>query len=143
MPHTDAVTQNLFAQSRDRSVLFLDLDGVVQTPALEHWLDMEHCDGLRAVLRAQSDLVVVVTSTHREGRALDSVRSLFPPDIGARVVGVTDVTALGRAPGGRQREILSWLSVHPEMSTWVAVDDEAHLYCEVCPWLVLTNKWVG
>lgn len=126
-----------------RPVLFLDFDGVVQTPALSDWLDMEHCGGLRTLLSAVPELDVVVTSTHREGRALESVRALLPEDIAPRVTGATPVTPMGRADGGRQAEIETWLELNGGHRLWVAVDDETHLYRPGCPTLVSTNKYIG
>lgn len=124
-------------------VLFLDFDGVVQTPALDDWQEMEHCEGLRALLASIPELEVVITSTHREGRNLPTLRALLPQDIAPRVVGATPVTALGRADGGRQAEIEAWLQERAAAATWAAVDDERHLYAPDCPGLVLTNKYVG
>lgn len=124
-------------------ILFLDFDGVVQTPALTHWQEMEHCQGLRDLLQAIPELEVVVTSTHRDGRDLAGVRALLPDDIALRVVGATPVTPLGRADGGRQDEIEAWLQELGGPATWAAVDDEKHLYDPGCAHLVLTNKFLG
>lgn len=126
-----------------RVLLFLDFDGVVQTPALADWQEMEHCQGLRTLLKSIPQLEVVVTSTHREGRDLNSLRALLPEDIAPRVVGATPVTPLGRADGGRQAEIEAWLQELGAPATWAAVDDEKRLYRLGCHGLVLTNKYVG
>lgn len=125
------------------AVLFLDFDGVLQTPELEGWRDMEHCAGLIACLETYPHVAVVVVSTHREGRSVSALQLLLPREVGAHVIGSTSVFPLGRAKGGRQAEIEAWLSLHPEVQTWVAVDDEPDLYRANCPWLVLTHKWVG
>lgn len=126
-----------------RAILFLDFDGVVQTPALADWREMEHCQGLWGLLQALPELQIVVTSTHREGRDLSSLRAMLPDGIAPRVVGATRVTPLGRADGGRQAEIEAWLLELGRAATWVAVDDENHLYRPNCRNLVLTNKYVG
>lgn len=126
-----------------RQVLFLDWDGVLQTPALDGWLEMEHCERLRELLATLPRLELVVVSTHREGRTLSDLQRLLPQDIGPRVVAATPVTALGRADGGRQAEIEAWLAALDGPVVWAAVDDEAFLYAPGCPRLVLTSKWVG
>ena len=125
------------------AVLFLDFDGVLQTPALDDWREMEHCALLEALLMEFPELNVVVTSTHRELRTVADVQGLLPDAVGRRVVGLTDVPAMGRANGGRQAEIEAWLRSHPSVQRWVAVDDERRLYREGCPWLVLTHPYVG
>lgn len=124
-------------------VIFLDFDGVLQTPALGHWIEMEHTDALEQLVAAFPELGIVVTSTHREGRSLAELRLLLPESLRSNVIGATEVTALGRAAGGRQREIEQWLQAHPWVTAWVAVDDEQALFRETCDWLVLTHKWIG
>ena len=125
------------------AILFLDFDGVLQTPAVEDWQEMEHCALLEMLLGELPVLMLVVTSTHREGRSLIDVQRLLPDAVARRVVGVTEVSPKGRADGGRQAEIEAWLRDHPAVTCWVAVDDESHLYAARCPWLVLTHPWVG
>lgn len=124
-------------------VIFLDFDGVLQTPALGHWIEMEHTNSLEELVAAFPELGIVVTSTHREGRSLAELKLLLPESLRSNVIGATEVTALGRASGGRQREIEQWLQVHPWATAWVAVDDELALFRDNCDWLVLTHKWIG
>ncbi len=137
------MTTHPVPEQNGEPILFLDLDGVLQTPALVDWREMEHCDGLRQLLRMCPKLQIVLTSTHREGRDLAGLRALFPADIAVRVIGATAVTAMGRSRGGRQAEIEMWLDAHPCARLWAAVDDEAYLYLPACPWLVVTSKWLG
>lgn len=124
-------------------VLFLDFDGVLQTPALDDWEEMAHCHGLLALLQAIPELGVVVTSSHREGRNLAGIRRLLPPSIARRVIGSTPLTPGCRAHGGRQAEIEAWLAAHPAVERYAAVDDEARLYAQGCSWLVLTHPLIG
>jgi hypothetical protein len=126
------------------SILFLDFDGVLQTPSLEGWEEMEHCDGLMAALATVPKLRIVVTSTHREDKSVSDVARMLPPFAAQRVAGVTPVTSLGRARGGRQAEIEAWLRRNSGIAgQYVAVDDEPHLYEPGCPWLVRTRPLVG
>ncbi len=124
-------------------LLFLDFDGVLQTPAWADWREMALCSELEQLLRELPSLRVVVTSTHREGRTLEGIRAMLPHAVAAKVVGTTPVQATGRADGGRQIEIETWLSAHPDVTQWVAVDDEARLYTRGCAWLVQTSKYEG
>lgn len=133
----------LKASSAFEELLFLDFDGVLQTPALADWQEMEFIHELEDILQIRPELFVVVVSTHREDKSLEEVKALLPASVASRVVGVTPVRADGRADGGRQREIEDWLSAHPGCSTWVAVDDDARLYEQGCPWLVPTHAWIG
>ena len=125
------------------SVLFLDFDGVLQTPALDDWKNMELCGELLALLVEMPELQLVVSSSHREGRDLEGVRRLLPAAAASRVVGLTPVSPRCRARGGRQAEIEQWLSAHPQVARHAAIDDEAHLFDSSCPWLVLTSPYVG
>lgn len=124
-------------------VLFLDFDGVLQTPGVEGWQEMEHCEGLQALLNLRPSLHVVVASSHREGRTVADVRLMLHPAIAQRVIDVTPVLPLGRANGGRQVEIETWLAQHPSVTKWASVDDEAFLYSRNCDWLVRTHPHVG
>ncbi len=125
------------------AVLFLDFDGVLQTPALAEWQEMEHCSELATLLERLPRLSLVVTSTPREGKSLVDLRHMLPQAIAPRVIGATPVSALGRASGGRQAEIEAWLTDHKEVVQWAAVDDEPHLYGQDCPWLVATHPCIG
>lgn len=124
-------------------VLFLDFDGVLQTPGVEGWREMEHCEGLEALLNLRPSLHVVVASSHREGRTVADVRLMLHPAIAHRVMDVTPVLPLGRANGGRQLEIEAWLAQHPSVTKWASVDDEAFLYSQNCDWLVRTHPRIG
>ena len=129
--------------SASPSVLFLDVDGVLQTPAADDWKEMEHCEGLIAVLSQLPQLSIVVISNYSGEGTLDSVRQHFPEEISQRIIDITPVTALSQARKGRQVEIELWLDHHPDVKNWVAVDDEKFLYKDYCPWLVMTHKWLG
>lgn len=124
-------------------VLFLDFDGVLQTPALPHWREMELADRLEKLLDQLPDLRVVVSSTHREGRTVADMNYVLPPRVAHRVIGLTPLLPMGRSNGGRQLEIESWLLAHPKVTAWAAVDDEEWLYRPDCPWLVTTHPLVG
>lgn len=139
---TLALSSPLLAHTNPE-VLFLDFDGVLQTPKRRQWREMEHCEGLFLLLEQRPQLGVVVTSTHREGKSNADVALMLPDKVAQRVVGATPVLPVGRARGGRQLEIELWLASHPDVSRWVAVDDESFLFSDDCPWLVRTDAMQG
>jgi hypothetical protein len=71
-------------------ILFLDVDGVLH-PHVEYdaTLLLVHRPALEAVLRACSDVEIVISSTWRINRTLAELRALFSDDIAPRVIGVT------------------------------------------------------
>lgn len=124
--------------------LFLDIDGVLQTPALGDFIEMEHLPTLEDWLRTHPRVKVVLCSSHREGTELATIRSWFSQDLASRVVGATPMTALTRSRGGRKAEIEAWLRDNAMPgSAWVALDDEPLLYGERCPRLVCVHPWTG
>ena len=125
------------------AVIALDIDGVLQTPALQDWQEMEHAGPLMEILEEMPHLGVLISATDRETSSAEDIVASLPDAIARRVVGVTDVTKGGRANGGRQVEIDAWLARHPHVKTVVAVDDEAFLFDERCQYLVQTFKWMG
>jgi hypothetical protein len=125
------------------AVVALDIDGVVQTPALQDWQEMEHAGPLIEILEEMPHVGILISATDRETSSPADIVAMLPEKIASRVVGMTDVTKDGRANGGRQAEIEAWLARHPHIETVVAVDDEAFLFDERCSYLVQTFKWMG
>ncbi len=124
--------------------LFLDIDGVLQTPSLGDFIEMEHEGTLAAWLLEQPNVSVVLTSSHREGLTLEQLKARFSPAVAQRIVGMTAQSPLGRAYGGRQREIEAWMKTAPVPNApWVAVDDEPLLFDQPCGRLVHTHPWTG
>lgn len=70
------------------------------------------------------DLRIVVSSTWREIYPVERLRSFFSPDLRARVIGSTPVLDDYDSDYGRFEEIRSWLSKHPGVSRWAALDDD-------------------
>lgn len=131
-------------------VLFLDFDGVLH-PAVcyDAALLLSKLPLLEGVLRRRPNVDVVVSSTWRETRALDELRSLFSADIAARVVGVTphwrdiqDEATYGTYV--RQAEIEVWLrDAGRAWEQWLAIDDQRHLFRPFCKNLFRTNPASG
>lgn len=110
----------------DCVVLFLDFDGVLhprggatagkrfsKIPLLESLLrepGLEH-------------VVIVIASTWREAYSLKSLTSVFSDDIRPRIIDTTPILNEFVSDYLRYREIREWLSSHPEVSRWAALDD--------------------
>ena len=108
------------------AILFLDFDGVlhpvgvhatgvpfVRLPLLEAMLREPRCAAIR----------IVVSSTWREAYSLTRLRSVFAPDLRARVIDITPTLDDYDGPHARCFEIQAWLVLHPEIERYVALDD--------------------
>ncbi|WP_430962678.1 HAD domain-containing protein [Pseudomonas koreensis] len=114
-------------------IIFLDIDGVLHPlfprrdrPPSESE-PLAYLPRFSAVLRDFPSTKVVISSTWRVRRTLDELRSLFPQDLQAQIIGATPSFPDSRRPGGREAEAMSWLDSHPEHKSWIALDD-----CAVC-----------
>jgi hypothetical protein len=108
------------------TILFLDFDGVLHpaggNPAGGQFLRRHLLEDL---LRepAQAGVRIVISSTWREAFSLERLRQVFMPDLRERVIDVTPELPDHRGPHRRHHEIQCWLAAHPEVTRWVAVDD--------------------
>lgn len=118
--------------------LFLDLDGVLRRrESALYALDRDLVANLESLLRAFSDVQVVITSSWREAFSLSELRRHFVPDIGARIVGVTP-SSHSQEGFYRHREVLAYLKAHGGAGDWwVAVDDDAEHYPPHAPVLLV------
>jgi hypothetical protein len=131
-------------------ILALDIDGVLH-PAVNYDAALMLCNLplLEDVLRLCAWVEVVVSSTWRETRTLPDLQALFSPDIRCRVIGVTpqwrdiqDEAAFGTYV--RQAEIEAWLRATDRVwESWLAVDDQKHLFKPFCKNLLITNAATG
>jgi len=130
-------------------VLFLDIDGVLNTDRnfqkqgkQSQPFDPEAIAALNRVLR-ETDAKIVVSSAWRikpegwtEAAQLEWLKELLASEgVKGEVVGFTPWLIIGEkeefAPGHfmypsspRRDEIAAWLKDHPEVTSWVAVDDD-------------------
>lgn len=126
------------------ALIFLDYDGVLQTPRLRDWRDFEFLPAFERVLRDFPTVGVVLTTTHRLGRSLDTLRRVYSEDIRAQIVGATPDLICGDADCGRYEEIQQYLREAGRLDTpWVALDDIARLYPRNCPELILCSPYGG
>jgi len=113
--------------SPDRTVLFLDFDGVLH-PAGAHRGsgDLVKLPLLEAFLRepAYQALGIVISSTWREAYPLQRLRAFFSEDLRTRILGATPVLDEYDSDYPRYEEIKAWLDRHFGYSTWVALDDD-------------------
>lgn len=118
----------MVAINSDSVVLFLDFDGVLHprggAMAGERFSKKSMLEGL---LRepALLHILVVISSTWREAYPLKSLISIFSEDIQPRIIGAAPILNDIDSAYQRYREIKAWLSHHPEVSRWVALDDAA------------------
>ena len=124
-------------------ILFLDLDGVLRrrtSPLYE--LDRDLVANLESILRAFTDVQVVITSSWREAFSLAELRKHFAADIAARIVGVTP-SSKSREGFYRHREVLAYLKHKGAAAdSWLAVDDDREHYPPDAP-VLLVDSAVG
>ena len=114
-------------------IIFLDFDGVLHPdPCPRPELLLCELPRLENVLRDFPQAQIVVSSTWRETRSLDELKSLFAPDVASQVIGVTPVSSdLDHVVYSyhRQAEIEAWLRVN--RSPWdrfAVIDDRPWLF---------------
>lgn len=112
---------------RPTKIIFLDFDGVVNAfsePESLRYLSKK-CVGNLNVLLHLTGAGIVVSSTWRIGRTMADLRQIlvnaglnFP----RKVIGMTP-----RGPGRRGTEIGLWLKDHPEVESFVILDDDSDM----------------
>ncbi len=120
-------------------VVFVDFDGVLnrETDIAEEeaelwtaaWLEADLVARLERLV-ASTGAKVVVSSSWRQRRSLDELADILAER--GYLGGVHDVTPrLPRTEEGekhvRAAEIAAWLTAHPEVVTWIILDDERDL----------------
>lgn len=104
-------------------VLFLDIDGVVNSRATTNFKELYPIDQYMAFLvgriQLQTDCKVVLSSAWRH----------HPDGVAAvekRIVPVHDITPTFNGPRGA--EIRQWLAKHPEVTRYAILDDDWDFY---------------
>jgi hypothetical protein len=102
-------------------LLSLDFDGVLhptmQADTVVHTAHFGWLPPLVRLLAPHPDVRVLVHSTWRSTHDEDELRLLLGA-LGERVVGAAP-------PGPRYQSVLEWLRLHPEVSSFRILDDEA------------------
>ena len=130
-------------------LIFLDFDGVLhpQNP-FEPLGDLAFCHLPRFenVVRDYPNIEIVISSTWRENRTLDQLKSLFSEDIAPRIIGTTPITpSVGCfQPSRREGEILDWLvDAKREVEPWIALDDAAWQFTPPREHLLVCQTHIG
>jgi len=132
-------------------ILFLDFDGVLHP---EPCYDDRNLFCRRAqfenILRDFPNVEIVISSSWRDTRTLEELRTFFSDDIGKRIIGVTpdwrDLQELHEVIGTYPRhiEIEGWRRhVGRIWEPWVALDDRAYWFRPFLENLVRCDPGVG
>lgn len=113
-------------QDKAPVALFLDFDGVLHpvggVPAKQRLGKLPLLEALLREAELQG-VGIVVSSTWRVILHPAQLKSLFAPDMRARVLGCTPQLESYATRHGREEEIRAWLAAHPEVRAWVVLDD--------------------
>lgn len=124
-------------------ILFLDFDGVLH-PLERPSGTLTNLPRFEQVMRDHPAVEIVVSSAWREEHPLDTLRSLFAPDIANRIIGITPVFEFLDHSYVRQAEILAWLQDSDRQNEeWVALDDSDWLFAPNSPNLILVDAETG
>jgi hypothetical protein len=79
-------------------------------------------------MASHPDVHIVISSSWRIYRTLAQLCEPFSHGLRERVLGATPRLKPNGIGGHRQRECEAWMSAHAAGATWLALDDEAHLF---------------
>ncbi|MDE5108588.1 MAG: HAD domain-containing protein [Trichodesmium sp. St17_bin3_1_1] len=135
--------------------IFLDIDGVLvpekkfDQPVLPKDMikfDPVCLDEFENVLRRYPTSKIVISSSWREMYSLQTISSLFSPDIAIRVIGVIPYLhpiVIEKNKYIRHQGVLEFLRQNNEKNpNWVAIDDIADFYEPGSP-VIVTNAYHG
>jgi hypothetical protein len=138
--------------SVNNCILFLDFDGVTHPEPSRKADEFCALPLIEDVLRACTNVEVVISSSWRTVFNLEQLRGFFSVDLAQRVVGVTPSsksTSDAWLPSSsvvyeREFECESWMRQNREWGTpWLAIDDRPHWFRPDCTDLLLTSSKVG
>ena len=107
-------------------ILFLDFDGVLHpVGGVQSGERFSRLPMLEALLRetAFRDVHIVISSTWREAFPMARLAEAFAADLRPRILGGTPVLDDYDGDHARYAEIRAWLDAHPDVISWVALDD--------------------
>lgn len=134
-----------------RKIVFLDFDGVLNSAAYDRArtpnegnIDETRMPLLRALIEQTGAEIVLSTSWREHWSSSDEERDEIGDEIdglfAAYGMRISDKTPTLKA---RADEILAWLSLHPEVSSFVILDDIAFGWGELVGHLIRTNPRIG
>ena len=131
--------------------LFLDFDGVLNSDKSwnkyrpETWkhIDPDAMANLREILEAVPDLKIVISSTWRRMMTIDEFRKFLSK------WGISEEVVIDYTPNGkhlsddiRGHEIAGWLTLHPNVTKFVILDDDNDMD-ELMDNLIQTDHKIG
>lgn len=131
-------------------ILFLDFDGVLHPePCYDQEKLFCHLPKLEKVLIDFPQVRIVISSTWRETRTIDTLRDFFCVEIRHRIIGVTPSwrdypELMDRIGFQRHVEIEAWLRNSGEpWAPWLSIDDKPYLFRPFLPTLIKTESGRG
>jgi hypothetical protein len=94
---------------------------------------------LHEVLRARTNVRIVISSSWRQMHTLEELKNFLGPDLGPYVIDTT-------GPEGKSRyaEIQAWLKKHRHNGPWLAIDDDNRSWpADLAHHLVSPDPMVG
>ena len=124
------------------SVIFLDIDGVI-TSARTGWMNMDiYAVSFLRMVCQNSGVKIVISSTWRFNRDRQFFADIFGEDI-IHDHWRTDVDLLNNGTHCRGDEIKIWLDLHPDVTNYIILDDDADFLPEQMDKLIHTKSLDG
>jgi hypothetical protein len=123
-------------------IIFIDFDGCLHPMPLDKRGALCHVKRVQDILRDFTEVSLVISSSWREVMSVSELVSLFPEEVGKRIVGITPVLSQD-AIHLRYAEILAWLLDAGYDGDWIALDDASHEFPIGCPDLLYCNPRRG
>ncbi len=131
-------------------ILFLDFDGVLHPdPCYDSGQLFVHAPYLAATLEPFAEVSVVLSTSWRTSKPLDTLIAPLPESLRERVVGVTPEASNFRPPPPlmpyrRHAECVQWLTQNRQADQdWIAIDDRESWFMPGCENLIVCNSQVG
>lgn len=122
-----------------RKIIFLDFDGVLHGERDPIFAKLPQFEQYALQM---PEVEIVISSAWRETRGFDKLKAPFQPAIQQRIIGITPSLDGGYLPGGRQREIETYLQnaqLWKHNADWIALDDIGFFFDPDCPYLILVD----
>lgn len=119
-------------------IIFLDIDGVVSNARIGYFnLDIYVVNFLRWLCQV-AEAKIVIISTWRYSHKQDFWESIF-----GEYMHEDWATPITKMSGNRGHDIRRWLEDHPEVTTYIILDDDRDFNKDQLPHLIQTNSVDG
>lgn len=144
MKNFQTLQRRLTGNLPSMKILFLDFDGVIAPLSFHHsssGFSSSACANVQSILVKDPNVRLVVSSAWRRW-GLEKIREILKENgiDSTKVIGLTEAKG-GFTPEHRAAQIKTWLKEHPEVKSYVAVDD--YPLPKLDPNYVKTNGYVG